>query len=293
MRLDRVASVYLFHPILDVLHDRKRQIPILMYHSISECRGTRPHPYFDINTDITTFSSQMRHLADKIYLALTLEDLPGWFQSPEAKTRKAVVITFDDGYEDFLTAAFPVLQTHGFTATVFLPTSRIGETSQVIEGKRYLNWSHVSHLRRHGILFGSHTATHPQLALLNQRQIRYELDHSKTVLEGKLGEAIPCFSHPFAFPVENSKYKQYLKQILKECGYTRSVTTILGTASSTSDLLFLPRIPVNRWDDIPLFTAKLDGAYNWVRGPQWMFKYLTSLRRSAKSNMSATYGNSS
>ena len=211
MRLDRASTLYIAQPIKRFFTaGRHISVPVLMYHSISEHRATWSHPYFDVDTDISVFDAQVRHLEEKRYLALSLDDLPYWFQLPDAKRRRAVVITFDDGYEDFLTAALPVLLSHGLGATAFLPTGRIGMTSKVVHGRRHLSWSQILELRRLGILIGSHTVNHLQLGLLSERQIRYELEASKAILEDRLGESITCFSHPFGFPGENRIYEHQL-----------------------------------------------------------------------------------
>ena len=76
---------------------------------------------------------------------------------------RAVVITFDDGFRDFYTAAFPVMQEHQFTATVFLPTAFIGEDRRSFKGAECLTWEEVRRLRRAGVQFGSHTVNHPRL----------------------------------------------------------------------------------------------------------------------------------
>jgi hypothetical protein len=67
-----------------------------------------------------------------------------------------------------------------------------------------------------------------------------------------------------------------LKDALAKNGYEDGVTTILGTANPSSDRLFLPRLPVNRWDDYQFFQAKLNGAYDWLHGFQYAAKYMHS-----------------
>jgi hypothetical protein len=53
--------------------------------------------------------------------------------------------------------------------------------------------------------------------------------------------------------------------MLESSGYRTAATTMIGTASPQDDRFFLKRLPVNDFDDLPFFEAKLEGAYDWLR----------------------------
>ena len=93
-------------------------------------------------------------------------------QSPNQP--KYVVLTFDDGYRDFYTEAFPVLRSYGFTATVFLPTAYIDGKRPGLRDKEHLTWDHARELSAAGISFGSHTVNHPELRELGWSEIEFE-----------------------------------------------------------------------------------------------------------------------
>jgi peptidoglycan/xylan/chitin deacetylase (PgdA/CDA1 family) len=126
------------------------------------------------------------------------------------------VITFDDGYRDFYTNAFPILQKYHFPATVFLPTDFIENETNKLRGKDHLTWSLVAELSASGISFGSHTLSHPQLHDLGRNEIKHELRDSKKSIEDKTGKPVTSFSFPFAFPEEEKIFKDELKNILKK-----------------------------------------------------------------------------
>ena len=125
--------------------------------------------------------------------------------------------------------------------------------------------------------FGSHTVSHKDLSKLNLEDLRRELRDSKQIIERELVEEIGCFSYPYAFPEAKRRFLQILRTCLINAGYKCGGTTIIGTANGQSDPLFLPRLPINEFDDIDLFRAKLEGGYDWVRNFQKASKMFAGL----------------
>jgi peptidoglycan/xylan/chitin deacetylase (PgdA/CDA1 family) len=273
-RLDRLTTLYFGLPITKMMGPKiGTRVPILMYHSISDHLFGKSHPYSHINTSPEIFRRQMRCLYQEGYRSIDLNELVKGFEDG-TDLSKAVVITFDDGYQDFLTEAMPVLKQCGFMATVFLATGRIQETSMRLEGVDYLTWREVRELHQEGIQFGSHTVTHPDLRCLGPEQIEYELGYSKEVIEQQLGVAVNSFAYPFPFPEENTDFTRLLLDELENQGFENGVTAILGRASLRHNRFFLPRLPVNSGDDQSFFRAKLAGGYDWAHWPQWFNKFI-------------------
>jgi len=273
-RLDRLATLYVAHPLKYVFGARQRQrVPILMYHSISDNLFGKSHPYYQINTSPKAFGRQMKWLHDAGYLTLSLSELLEVFEKGLIPA-KSVVITFDDGYRDFYTDAFTYLQRYGFTATIFLATNRIQDTPVRIDGADYLTWSEVLELDAKGIEFGSHTVSHADLRSLGPEEINYELGFSKETIEDRLCKPVKLFAYPFAFPEEDQDFTRFLSGILQNQGFDLGVSTVIGCASKTDNRFFLPRLPVNSWDDVRLFQAKLEGCYDWLHGPQRWHKII-------------------
>jgi peptidoglycan/xylan/chitin deacetylase (PgdA/CDA1 family) len=273
-RLDRLTTLYFGLPITKIMGPKSgTRVPILIYHSVSENLFGKSHPYSHINTSPAVFRKQMLYLRQAGYRSIDLGELMKGFENG-ADLTKTVLITFDDGYQDFLTDAMPVLKQYGFTATVFLATGRIQQTSMRLEGVDYLTWSEVRELHEEGIRFGSHTVTHPDLRCLGPEQIEYELGYSKEVIEQNVGVAVSSFAYPFAFPEEDANFTRLLLDELENQGYEYGVTTILGRASDRYNRFLLPRLPVNSWDDQSFFRAKLAGGYDWLHWPQWFSKFV-------------------
>src|SRR6266404_667108 len=267
-RLDRLATLYLSFPLARVSgSDQGTRVPILMYHSISSNLFGLSHPFYQIHTLPKVFSEQMRWLRNQGYRSLDLSSALAALTSG-ADLSKTVVLTFDDGYRDFYSEAMDVLKQCGFTATVFLATDRIRQNSARIEGADYLTWSEVRELHREGIRFGSHTVTHADLRSLEPEELEFELGQSKEVIEQNLGVATDSFSYPFSFPEEDKNLARFLEDLLENLGFGYGVCRILGRASRKSNRFFLPRLPVNNWDDSQLLRAKVEGGYDWLHLPQ-------------------------
>ena len=193
-RLDRLVSLYLLAPILRFVSGIRTTIPILMYHRIAEEDETGVHPYYRIATSPKTFKKQMEFLHELGYTTCIPAQVPALLASDRISFEKRVAITFDDGFQSVYREAFPALQRYGFSATVFLPTAHIGDSSLKFKGRDCLTWQEIRELQKYGIAFGSHTVSHPQLRNLNRDRIQLELTESKSVIEEKTSIAVDSFA---------------------------------------------------------------------------------------------------
>ena len=272
-RIDRLATVYVCHPLARLTGWTSRyRVPVLAYHSISENLFGKLHPYHQINTSASVFALQMRWLRQAGYRTIDLPEMMNALETGRDLSR-TVVLTFDDGYQDFYTDAFPLLRQCGFKATVFLVSDRIRNKAACVEGADYLTWREVRELHSQGISFGSHSVTHSDFRSLGPEQIDYELGYSKETIEQEIGAPVESFSYPFALPEEDRDFTRYLADILENLGYTSGVSSAIGRAKPGDTRFFQPRLPVNSWDDVELLKAKLEGGYDWLHWPQWFYKF--------------------
>jgi len=269
-RADRLATLYLFHP-LRRLRPQGTRIPILMYHSISDVDQPSRHPYYRTSTTVQIFEQQVRFLHQNRYRTVSVREAFRRVQTP-ASIEKVVAITFDDGYRDFYTNAFPILTRYGYSATVFLPTAYIDACSRRFNDLDCLTWGEVRELRKAGVAFGSHTVTHPQLHDVSPAQLREEIAVSKQQIEQNLGEPAETFSYPYAFPEADRGFVRGLQEVLEESGYGEGVSTIVGRVSKSDNRFSMKRLPVNTHDDLRFFRAKLEGSYDWLHAIQYAAK---------------------
>jgi peptidoglycan/xylan/chitin deacetylase (PgdA/CDA1 family) len=313
VRVDRLITLGVVGPIRRTLNhlpgigDRHRgfarTLPILMYHSISDDPETGVHPYYKVCTSPRRFSEQMGWLAATGFRCVTLtEGLAALYRLAAGQQQelreacnsrqvphesallgaKLVIITFDDGFRDFLTAALPVLQQHGFSATVYLPTLFIGADRRSFKSRECLTWDEVAELSRAGIEFGSHTQSHPVLESLTWSAIDAELRNSKSAIEDRLGSRCDNFSYPYAYPQGNRLFCDRFSGALAAAGYCSCSTTAIGRATLRTDQLRLPRLPLNDCDDRGFFLAKLAGAYDWIAMPQRAVRWTKSISRRSR-----------
>jgi peptidoglycan/xylan/chitin deacetylase (PgdA/CDA1 family) len=277
LRLDRVISLALAGPLGQGLRSARRvlrpktaapghqPIPILMYHSVADDLDNSVQPYFRVVTSAARFEQQVQHLHQHGYQGVSVADAARALHGATT-ARKPVVLSFDDGFQDCHRTAWPILQRAGFRATVFVSTNFIGKT--FLTGRQCLNAPELRELCDHGIELGSHSASHRRLVELSKPELTQELGDSKRRLEDVTGVRVVSFSYPYRFPQQNPIFTQGLAALLQEAGYQAGVTTILGRATAEDERLFLPRLPINDCDDLPLFSAKLNGHYDWLRAGQ-------------------------
>ncbi len=275
LRVDRLVSLRVVRPLRRISSSPAAlRIPILMYHSVSEPGADSRHPYFGTVTSPAVFEQQMRYLHENGFQTLSPADVFANGETSIRIVRKPVIITFDDGFRDFYTNAQPILAKYGFTAIVYLPTAYIQKTTTSFKGLDCLTWNEVRELSRAGVLFGSHTVTHPVLKEVAHDQLEAELRDSKATIENELGFAIDSFAYPYAYPQQNREFVQRLRSVLIDAGYQNGVSTIIGSTHGIEDRFCLKRLPANSWDDPTFFAAKLDGDYDWLGNVQYISKSL-------------------
>jgi peptidoglycan/xylan/chitin deacetylase (PgdA/CDA1 family) len=283
LRVDRLFSLYVAGALQFRGEPGGGVIPILMYHGISEEVDRQRGAYFRVVTRPETFAMHIRVLAEAGYLGLTLAQAHAlvskgeWTRQVNGSRRKVVVVTFDDGLQDFHTNAFPILARHGFSASVFLSTAYVG--GKFVTGVPCLTAPQIRELAAQGIEFGSHTVSHPRLVELGGDALTQELVESRKAVESITGTTATSFSYPYRFPEENVKFVGDLEARLRAAGYTAGVTTVVGRWREGASSLFLPRIPMNDLDDEKLLRAKLRGNYDWMHGAQLTIKRLRALAR--------------
>jgi peptidoglycan/xylan/chitin deacetylase (PgdA/CDA1 family) len=232
----------------------KRQIPILMYHSIAQ--STNPK-FKQFAVPPVSFAEQMAYLHQHSYAPINVTQLVRMLsQERSALPERPIVLTFDDGFADFYTKALPVLRQYGFTATLYITTGFIGGTSRWLarEGEAtrpMLTWSQVSEISACGIECGGHSHWHPQLDTLPLAEARDEIVRCKKLLEDHLGQKVSSFAYPHGY------HSAAVKRLVREAGYTSACAVSYAMSSTSADPLALERLRVGADTGLDVLAALL------------------------------------
>ncbi len=218
---------------------------ILMYHSVSDW------DHF-ATVSPADFEKQMAYLAAKKIPVVSLSELARRHARSES-LGGAAVITFDDGYRDNYTAAYPVLRRFGFPATVFVESGLIGRDNNGIPHMNADEMRQMSDL----VELGAHTKSHPKLANLSPEEAHGEIEHSKQAVEAALGKPCTLFAYPFG------NYNQGTISIVRGLGFDAAVTVKEGTVCRESKILELPRVSIDRSTTFAQFKGKLSTTVDW------------------------------
>ncbi|MBD3240467.1 MAG: polysaccharide deacetylase family protein [Chitinivibrionales bacterium] len=272
LRPDRLVSLLLMRSGLAAKPRPASSVPILMYHSISDEPEPGVSPYYRLHTPRQRFVEQLRLLREWGFTGVPLHAAASMPPAGKADGQP-VVITFDDGFRDFVEHAAPVLSAEGFGATIYLVTGPT-ERAEAFNGKALLSWHDARQLVQAGFQIGSHTVSHPVLTALPREQVAREISDSKDRIEQRIGQAVVSFSYPYRFPEQRTGFVAMLRGLLRDAGYREGVTTRIGVSGPDDDPLFRRRLPVNGADDAALLRAKVSGAYDWLYAVQKAVKMM-------------------
>lgn len=186
----------------------------------------------DTLPDIVLMDLVMLLLSKAGMHTITFDDLYAALTQGHELPSHPVLLTFDDGYEDFYTAAFPVLQALQMKATSFIITGKAG-------WKGYMTWDQMREIDRSGLVeFESHTVNHVELSKISPSKAEQEMIDSKHMLETELGKPVKYLAYP------SGRFNSTVANLAQAVGYEAAVTTQYGSLQSSSGLLTLPRVRI-------------------------------------------------
>lgn len=221
-----------------------RLVPIALYHHLGDI-GRRSRSYMDpslFERHLGYFEQSGRRVID---LASLVEEMRRGGGIP----RRTLTITFDDGWRDNYERAFPLMRRHGFPATIFLVSGRIGL-------KDYLGWNEIREMRAGGIRFGAHTVNHPHLTELPDGEARREIGDCKKALEDGLGEEVPVFCYPYGF------FDRRVRDLVEGAGYRGACCNAPGRLWPDGDIFALKRVTMTyRMKNLLAISSAISGYY--------------------------------
>ena len=214
-------------------------VPILMYHRIAT-DGPVALERYRVSPDL--FALQMTALHRAGYHTISLRDWVSAMERREPLAGKPAIITFDDGYRDFLLAAEPALRAHGFSATVFLVAERIGGSADWDSGygetAPLLSWDEVRALQETGIEFGCHSSVHRAMTGMHLKELAGDTVRARAILEEGLAAPVTTLAYP------HGAVNDFVRGVIANLGFRAAVSCEPGISRFGDDLLRLRRLEI-------------------------------------------------
>ncbi len=224
------------------------QVPILMYHYVSELPPDADQYRRDLTVSPEDFRAQLQYLDDEGYHAITLTDLYLYLTDGYPLPEKPVVLTFDDGYWDAYEVVFPMLLDYGFTGTFFVLA-----TPTHFEAEGYMTWAQMKEMSDAGMEIQSHGRDHIDLRNRSYDYLVYQTLGIQEAIEFHT-DRIPRF---FCYP--SGRRDANVIAVLESAGYWGAVTTEWGATHTRENLFEMPRMRVRGNDTLGSFIDKLGG----------------------------------
>ncbi len=191
------------------------------------------------------FLAQMEWLAQHGYRTITIAQLIAHLKERAPLPAKPMVITFDDGWIEGYTIAFPSLKKHNFIGTYFAYTQPLDRSPL------YLSWKQIEEMSAAGMDFQGHTLTHPHLTTLSPENATHEIVESKKMFEARLKKPVVAFAYPFG------QFNSAIIDMLKRAGYESALTIDPGYRQRADRLYTLQRIRISYNETLNDLAAKL------------------------------------
>jgi peptidoglycan/xylan/chitin deacetylase (PgdA/CDA1 family) len=224
---------------------RLGEVPmVLMYHGVADEAEDPNHLCVTPNR----FAEQMTWLKRRGLRGVSIGTLVDAMRAD--RPRGLVGITFDDGYVSVLEAALPELRRHGFTATMFIVSGRLGGSNEWDEGPRWplVSAGQVGELAAAGMEIGSHSTTHVRLAGLDAGQLKAQLGESKASLAELTGAPVRGFAYPYG------SMDAAARLAVRDAGYDYACA--VQTPLRELGIMALPRVYVGQSDDARRMAVK-------------------------------------
>ncbi len=218
-------------------------IPILMYHSVSR-ESTNRFIKFTITPEL--FADHLGFVSDQGYTPITIAEYAKSVSvSNSIRPVKPIIVTFDDGFDDFYYAALPILKKYNYTASLYIVVNDIGGTSKWLkpegeENRRMLTWSQISDIQKAGVECGTHTLSHVHLDTARPEVARREVARSKDVMEQKLGGSVYSIAYPYGH------YTKIVRRSVIDAGYIAACAVRNAMSHMNDDIFGLARITIHR-----------------------------------------------
>ena len=219
-------------------------VPVLLYHAVTDAPGAHIAPF---TVSPKAFEAQLDCLVAAGFRCVTFSrwmaersSAPGGSGGRPADDGRTAVITFDDGYADFASAALPALLERSFASTLYVTTGWLEGRPRREPGPsdRMLDWSQLPELVDAGCEIGAHSHSHPQLDTLDDVALRDELSRPKALLEDALGREVPSVAYPHGY------HGPRVRRMARRCGHASGAAVRNRLSPPSEDAFRVSRLTV-------------------------------------------------
>jgi peptidoglycan/xylan/chitin deacetylase (PgdA/CDA1 family) len=222
------------------------RVPVLMYHYISAVPASQMGDRFavDLRVPPDLFEQHLAYLRDQGYATISAPMLWEALNGRATLPAKPVVLTFDDGYLDAYTNAFPLLRKYGFTGTFFITCNLIGRPG-------YMSWDQVRELDAGGMDIESHAMDHRPMSSFGMSGLAYQMGQARATLAQRLGHEVRFFAYP------SGDYNATALQGVAANGYAAAFVKGGGSAQSLDWRYTLRRARVGGYATVDVLKSAL------------------------------------
>jgi peptidoglycan/xylan/chitin deacetylase (PgdA/CDA1 family) len=192
------------------------------------------------------FAAQLDYYLERGFHTITFKQLVEFYDGKAPLPTKPILLTFDDGWIDSYTVAFPELKKRGMVGNFFVPT-RYADAG----GELLMNWEQILEMDRAGMEFGGHTINHEDLTKVNVDVMQWELSGAKKLMEDKLGHPTYALSYPFG------AFNPKVMSATEAAGYRAGLILCCGYEQGADILFALPRIRISYDETLQEIGGKL------------------------------------
>lgn len=219
-------------------------VPILMYHHINDLPTNATELEQTWTVAPKNFEAQMSWLAQNGFRTITMAQLVAHLRDHQPLPAKPIIISFDDGWAEQYTVAYPILSKYRLIGTFFVYTNPLDRSL-------YLSWAQLQEMTLAGMDIQAHSLSHPHLRTLPADTAYKEIAESKAILEKRLGKPVIAFNYPFG------EYNPAVIEMVRRAGYQSAVTLASGYQQRADELFTLHRIRVSYNDSLDDFIKRL------------------------------------
>lgn len=214
-------------------------VPVLAYHAVAD---DPPEPIRRWSVTPARLREHLDALRGLGAEGLTVTELLACYRGERPLPARPVLLTFDDGYEDFLLDALPALTAAGFPATLYVSTGLVRDERPVLHTLpgRMLSWEQLGTVAAAGVEIGAHSHTHRELDTLSRAEAAWEVTHSRSRLQDELGRPVRTFAYPYGYS------NAHVRAAVRDAGYDAACGVRNAYSHASEDLLALSRILVER-----------------------------------------------